>query len=847
MKKLYFLFSLILLGLLGTCMTGCGSGKSTLNPEYLNQYDTAIDQMAQKTYDQAETTFLSLMDEIDQDSSSQTDSYIEFKADIEYALGQICLKRCDYQKAYDYYMSAYTYYGNVLGAKADKTFDTRLQLATIEQSYLARKEHALTEYMSIYESADESRYKDYALCFATSLYISMDNGSATEQYIGKVKDLADSVPLNNSSRLKSLVGDKGSEKETKQERIVGRIMGEDPYLAAYNTLATYYYENEDPDEAIKMYESSLALLDKAGIEDEIDLIDIYDNLGFIYLYFKGEAEANEYLNKELEIIDQIYPRSIEKAQSYINIAEMYLSMGDYDQFGFYLEEAEDMVRETAGENHRLMASSKVLLSQYYRMIGEFQKAIQSAKDAIEIKKNILEEDSDSIGSFYNNLANCYADGGNKADSIDAYLKSIEIYRGFGDDLQVAVAERNIALIYNNTYHEHSLALSYARDAVSLVENMDESYYGGTIAAIYMVMADILVSSDYDYDRVEEYSEKAYQRLQNAVGNVDEAIGNYHYNLGMYLSDNSRYTEALAHLLAAEELFETVYKEVKFYPVDILHDIAYCYYRTGFYDNALTYYQNSVDYNRMHIALLNESGNYRTSYWENMWDDSYSYIKTIESLQKDEPPLLFGGRYLDERNEELSFRNEYEDGTIDFVVTLAESPEVFYYTGTRNGNQILFEQKNGDEKVVSGSIQLEKDKAVLTIDDSKLSYIKTGTREYTFYDEEALAERTLKKLLVNTESKGWVKDYLETWQSKIYLYFSEDTLTMWIEDEDGEFVRQQKPLRMLSENRILIGDVEYSIYCYGDMVNISPLHSDELQLKGNYYFMKEDDGIFGGLR
>ncbi|MBP3817800.1 MAG: tetratricopeptide repeat protein [Butyrivibrio sp.] len=619
-----YLRNLVFFLLVIVLISACSSEKKEVNQNYYLKYNLAIEQLAAKNYDLAERSLVELLQEIKQEYSS--DEINELKADTEYALGKLFLCKSDYHSALDYYNSAYVYYKELFQNDGEKTIDTNIQIASIEESYLGREESALERFTDIYETIKNPKYRNVALSHMVNLYIAMDNGVETNRRINIIKSIIEETP---DAILESDFPD------TIQNKVLGRIMEYDQYLTAYSVLGTYYIHYMEPDNAIKMYESALSFANKCGLDNE-KKIEYYDNLGFVYLVFKGEDKANEYINKTIMLVDEVYPRGVERASCYITIAEKYLSMDEYDKFKEYLKAAVAMVDESIGENHWIVSLSKILLSQYHFQIGEYRQAIVYCEEAIEIEKNILKGDDDNIGSYYNNLANCYTAGGYDKEAIDAYLKSIDVYKRFNNDLQVAVADRNIALVYNNSLQEHGLALKYAKEAIALVDKMDSSSFGSTIAAIYMVMPDILNESDYEYAFIEEYAEKAYQHLQKSVGNVDEHLANYHYNLGTYLANNSRYSEACEHFIEAEVLFKTVYKETVLYPVDIFYDIALSYYNMGSYNIALKYFEKSIEYNKQHISLLNSQGNYLTSYWEKRRQQSTEYTNYIDSLQKEKP-------------------------------------------------------------------------------------------------------------------------------------------------------------------------------------------------------------------
>lgn len=121
-------------------------------PELLEQYIKAIDQMANNNSNGAETTFTELISLIEKED--QTSELQELRADIDYALGKLALDNAAYNHAYDYFNSAFIRYKNLLQDNADKTVDARIRLAEIECSYLGRNEHALQEYLEIYENCN---------------------------------------------------------------------------------------------------------------------------------------------------------------------------------------------------------------------------------------------------------------------------------------------------------------------------------------------------------------------------------------------------------------------------------------------------------------------------------------------------------------------------------------------------------------------------------------------------------------------------------------------------------------------------------------------------------------------
>ena len=172
-------------------------------------------------------------------------------------------------------------------------------------------------------------------------------------------------------------------------------------------------------------------------------------------------------------------------------------------------------------------------------------------------------------------------------------------------------------------------MKLAREAIAIVEEADHDNESKTIAAIYMVMADIATPSDPEYGKIDEYSKKAYDCLQNAVGNTDEYFANYYYNYGNYLKDNMRYEEALSQLSECERLFGKIYDETWKYPVDVLFDTGQCLYYMEDYPAAKEMLERAISYEDQAIENVANPGWCR--YLEQNRSSAEWYLSQMTSL------------------------------------------------------------------------------------------------------------------------------------------------------------------------------------------------------------------------
>ena len=607
------------------CFTGCSSEQKYA--PFREDLNTAIDLMANNEYLAAIDSLKGLVASLH--NEEQNDYVKEITADVEYALGEAYESCGEYNFSYDSFNSALVYYKDIFGAESDKTVDTLLRVVDLESKRLQMKDVAIKQVTELLEMNISDKYHAVTVCYAAQLNLDMDNREKAENYISMVLPLIDELSGKSDEEVSDILKSMGIDEESETDKLLGKTSVSDRYLEAFSVLGSYYSVNHMPDKEIEIDQRALEFLEKQHIGTELDIATAYMNLGCNHIFYNEAPEDNEYLRKAKEMIENSSADLITRADLNFLLAESYHSMNKQDEYGSYLLEAQKHVIEALGETSSYNALICVMLSEYYRYAGKYNDAVKSCEKSVEIYKDLLKEDSYPQGAAYNHLANCYVTIGNKSKASEAYENAIKIYSNIGSDLQVAVTERNYALFCNNTLCNHSKALTNALDAVRIADNMDHTYYGTTLSAIYMLMHDILTSSDKEYQLIEEYTKKAYECLQNTVGNNDEYYGYYHYNYGKYLYDNYRTKEALEHLLDAEGYFLNVYKEYKLYPINIFYDIANCYYRLSEYASAKKYYEKSVDLATARIALLEEQGSNKTGYLNNTLNESRNKLRILK--------------------------------------------------------------------------------------------------------------------------------------------------------------------------------------------------------------------------
>ena len=543
------------------------------------------------------------------------------RAETDYALGRVNDLLGNTGDAFDCYNSAYAFYKDILGSSAPRTADARLHLA-----FLSSDRDAVRYADETQDSDADQLFKDIAYCLSAEIYTNLDNNREAESFLKKTDSFASGDKAGEASRKDEEISRRLYGESAETTSLLGRVTLTDRYTNACQSKGRYFMDSNLIDEAIGVYEDELSGLG-SGLKSEIARAQIYDDLGFLKLYYKGDAEGNSYMEDALALYEKLYPTGAKLAYCYVSLAEKQYTLGNYTGFYDHLMKARDVMENVPGRYHRATALIDLRLAAYYSLQSEHAKAVECAEEALDIYRALLLDDSMSIGSAYNILANSYVSIGATDKVKETYEKSIQTYRELGYDVELASTLRNRALITNNTFCDHDEALKYAREAISIVEGMDHNNNSKTIAAVYMVMADILRPSDPEYKKIEEYSKKAYACLQNAVGNTDEYFANYHYNYGNYLKDNFRYDEALEHLTACEGLFGKIYDATWKYPVDVFFDMGECLYFKGEHEAAVEMLNRAVSFEN---EVIDRGGKPSwCTYLQSNRDKAREYLRIIE--------------------------------------------------------------------------------------------------------------------------------------------------------------------------------------------------------------------------
>jgi|GEM_PF-727060 len=306
-----------------------------------------------------------------------------------------------------------------------------------------------------------------------------------------------------------------------------------------------YYEDKLKDLSIKTASSTqAALIQEAfahkekleGVEKAIDWLleklSIYRKCGVLFIF---KDMLLELLDRDLDY---------KKAEILNNLGISYNDMGDYGKAIECYKKALEIGKNALGNNHPDIALYYNNLGSSYYSIGDYKRAIEYHEKALEINNH------PDVTLSYNNLGTAYSRLGDYNKAIEYHKKALEIIKNtFGDNHpDVAVTYNNIGGIYNDL-GDYRLAIVFFEKALEIRKNTFGDNHPN-IAVTYNNIGGSYYNIG-DYNKAIEYQEKALEILKNTLGDNHpdvavsyNGIGRTYYRLGYYKIANDCFEKAL---------------------------------------------------------------------------------------------------------------------------------------------------------------------------------------------------------------------------------------------------------------------------------------------------------------
>lgn len=302
------------------------------------------------------------------------------------------------------------------------------------------------------------------------------------------------------------------------------------YATSLNNLAFLYQKQGRYIEAEPVLLKSLQIEKSILGSDNSDYLDSYEMLGFLYENLNKYDYALKVFNEVLQT------RKNNKNKSYIvtfsNIIRVKCSIDDDIDYDYlenlckkYLSETENIL----GKKDPFYLIGLFYLASFYEHNNVLYLAEKKYEEIIDIKKNILKEDINSIYPTYESLANIYNEEGNYqfAERIHQFVLDKKVENNLSK-YEIARSYNNLAIVYMNQF-KYNLALSNYLLAIELIEKenslerQDYATYLNNIGLLYIKLEKYEVAENYLFKALEIH-EKISGQFSNGYLMVCSNLG-----------------------------------------------------------------------------------------------------------------------------------------------------------------------------------------------------------------------------------------------------------------------------------------------------------------------------------
>ena len=561
-RRIFALLLSIITGVI--CLQGC-SDSSTIKVNNEAFYQ-AIEFWDANDYENAEKYLLQAREEL---SVTQSDNSLRV-AIVNQKLGAIYFIISQYDKSYDYSMSAYTAFNNQLGKSDENTINAQYYMC-LSELYRGDNAKGYSDFLNIINNEKHNNHKIIFLGQFANHCVSVNN-----------------YPLAEKLYLQVLEWYQKNDVKDRNRCITDMNMG-----AYANNCGEY-------EKAIAFLDIALEVHAGYTNDDDLDSALIFLHLADAHLKSNNFDEAILCSSKALDIYTKLTGQnSKDTANCYLNVAGIYLRMGMCDESIHNFNNALEISMSISGKHSIQVADTYNSMGVFYDTIGDYRTAEEYYQKSIQIYKDNLQNAELSIAICYTNLADCYFSMDEKDKSKEVEEKALTIY-------ETQLGEKSISLLtsYYNTLvircyriGRREDALNYAQKSVAYFA--DKECYQKAEAELLWGR---VLKEDGQLDEAELHILEA--RDLNTKLNLDNtiyAINAYNYLAELYAAkgNNDAAIEAEKKEL---EVWQGMYPTETTKWADSYSDLGLYYLQKKDYDLALENYQVNVELRQKRIDL-----------------------------------------------------------------------------------------------------------------------------------------------------------------------------------------------------------------------------------------------------
>ncbi len=398
--------------------------------------------------------------------------------------------------------------------------------------------------------------------------------------------------------------------------------------SVYDCMGTIYYQLGDYENSLNAYKTSIELRTSSQFPIR-GLAQSYANIANIYISKDEYESALDCLEKSMliyeELEDSLGIASINKIK-----ADYYVDMGLYDAALSCLKQTLEIRLSKYGELNKDVANAYFHLAQVLRKRDKNTEALEYANKANDIFIKILGDRHPRVASSYQLIGSLAMDNGEYDQTLLFYQKSEDIYNDFyhGVHPDIVTTYNKIASYYSKAESNYEKAIYYHTKSKDLATEIYGKNHGNV--AIAWNNLGVCYKNQLRYEDAYNCYMEALQICQNLYGTSHITIAEIYHNLAMLYSDQDKFDKAMKMQTQALSIFVEVYGEKHRAVATAYNNLGSIYNNIKDYDKAIACYKKAES---IGIDVVGDNHIFLATIYDN--------LSTIYFLQKkyDEAEIL----------------------------------------------------------------------------------------------------------------------------------------------------------------------------------------------------------------
>lgn len=247
---------------------------------------------------------------------------------------------------------------------------------------------------------------------------------------------------------------------------------------AYHKLGVAYFQIADDTEAIKNWELALDFRKKAFLENHLDIIKTYRNIGSSNLYLERYETAAFYLRKSLDLhLPKVDKDSFLLAQTYQDLSLALSNLETFKLAESYLTTTLNIYDKVAPKRYWLQSEVYENFYALYEKQLNYPKMLYYAKASAKIYESLPNktvDDFEFLANAYHNLGLAYELMDSLEFAIFHFQQSIQLNKTIPKLSKSSLANNysNVAIVYRKL-GDFSQALYYINKAIGINNSLDK--------------------------------------------------------------------------------------------------------------------------------------------------------------------------------------------------------------------------------------------------------------------------------------------------------------------------------------------------------------------------------------